>query len=174
MHEAAQRGGELAQRVAGAQTILFVCLGNIIRSAFAAELLRTRSVGRAVGRIRSAGIAARPDSPAHPGAVECAWRFGVDLNAHRARRLEGIDLEEADLILAMEIDHIVEIARVFPQHAHKTYLLGCLTEEEDLDVADPVYAPADIVEACFGRIERGVRRIVEQLPPVPSAHSLSS
>jgi low molecular weight protein-tyrosine phosphatase len=171
MAEAAQNASELAGRLARARTILFVCLGNIIRSAFAAELLRVRSVGCAVGRIESAGLAATPDDPAHPGAVQCAQRFGVDLTAHRARRLEAIDIAEADLVLAMEIDHVVDIARVFPQHAHKAYLLGCFTAEEHLDVADPVYAPADVLEGCFARIDRAVGRIVAMLPPAPEARA---
>jgi protein-tyrosine-phosphatase len=66
-------------RTSRAQPILFVCLGNIIRSAFAAELLRTRSLGWADVRIRSAGLEAPTDGPAHPIAVQCARRFGVQL-----------------------------------------------------------------------------------------------
>lgn len=165
MRQAAHCPGELAARVAGARTILFVCLGNIIRSAFAAELLRSRSLGRVDVVIRSAGLDATPNGPAHPTAVQCARRFGLDLNAHRTRRLDRSDIDEADLLLAMEIDHVVEINRLFPQHRCKVYLFGCLTNEDPLDVADPVYAPKDVFEACFERIDRGVRRIVEMLPP---------
>ena len=166
MVRATQQPGELAGQVARARTILFVCLGNIIRSAFAAELLRSRSLGRADVRIRSAGLDATTDGPAHPTAVQCARRFGVDLSAHRTHRLDRSDIEEADVLLAMEIDHVVEIHRRFPQHRHKVYLFGCLNDDAQ-DVADPVYAPNDVFEACFERIDCGVRRIVEMLPPAP-------
>ena len=168
MVQATRRPGELRERVARAQTILFVCVGNIIRSAFAAELLRSRSVGRADVRIRSAGLDATTDGPAHPTAVQCARRFGVDLSTHRTRRLNRNDIEEADLLLAMEIDHVVEIHRRFPQSRHKVYLFGCLNEDA-LDVADPVYAPNDVFEACFERINCGVRRMVEMRPPASGA-----
>src|SRR5262249_46000899 len=157
----ATRRPELAGRMARAQAILFVCTGNIIRSAFAAELLRSRSLGRADFRIRAAGLNAT-DGPAHPTAVQCARRFGVDLSPHRTHRLDLSDIEGADVLLAMEIDHVVEINRRFPGHRHKVYLFGCLDDDAQ-DVADPVYAPKDVFESCFERIDCGVRRIVKML-----------
>ena len=164
MRQAARHPDELAARLARARTILFVCLGNIIRSAFAAELLRLRSRGQPDLRIRSAGLHATPDLPADLTAVHCARQFGVDLSAHRTRRLDRSDIEEADVLLAMEIDQVVEISRLFPEYRHKVYLFGCLTDEDPLDVADPVYEQKHVFAACFERIDRGVRRIVEMLP----------
>jgi protein-tyrosine-phosphatase len=159
----AVRRRELAGRMARAQAVLFVCTGNIIRSAFAAELLRSRSVGRMDLRIRSAGLEAT-DGPAHPTAVQCARRFGVDLNPHRTHRLDLSDIEGADVLLAMEINHVVEINRRFPGYRHKVYLFGCLDNGAQ-DIADPVYAPREMFEACFERIDDGVRRIVTMLAP---------
>jgi protein-tyrosine-phosphatase len=165
MARAASRPGELAARVERARTIVFVCHGNIIRSAFAAELLRARSVGQTDLRIRSAGLEAATDNPAHPTAVQCAGRFGIGLSEHRTHRLGRRDVEEADLLLAMEIDHVVEIHRRFPQSRHKVFLFGCLTDEKPRDVTDPVFSPREAFEACFERIDTGVRRIVAMLPP---------
>jgi protein-tyrosine-phosphatase len=144
MKQAARQPDELAGQVAQAHAILFVCTGNIIRSAFAAELLRSRSLGWGDGRIRSAGLFATA-GPAHPTAVECARRFGVDLSPHRTHRLDCSDIEGVDVVFAMEIDHVVEINRRFPQHRHKVYLFGCLDDDAQ-DVADPVYAPKDVFE----------------------------
>jgi protein-tyrosine-phosphatase len=164
MTRAANRLHELATRVAHARTIVFVCHGNIIRSAFAAELMRSRSLGLADVRVRSAGLEAKSNGPAHPTAVDCARRFGVDLSAHRTHRLELSDTEEADVILAMEVDHVLEIHRRFPQCRDRVYLFGCFTDEQPLEVADPVCRPRDAFESCFERINRGVRRIIEMLP----------
>jgi protein-tyrosine phosphatase len=159
MRQAARHPGELVARIEGARTILFVCLGNIIRSAFAAELLRAR-LGRTRLSIGSAGLAAALNHSADPTAVECARGFGVDLTSHRTHRLDVSDLAQADVVIAMEIDQIVQICRLFPQHRQKVYLFGCLTGDA-VDVGDPVYAPKGVFEACFERIERGVRRIVD-------------
>src|SRR5262249_11567579 len=170
MVKAMRQPDGLAGHLAPARAILFVCTGNIIRSAFAAELLRSRSLGRTDLQIRSAGLNATTDGPAHPTAVECARRFGVDLGSHRTHRLDRSDIEAADVLLAMEIDHVVEIRRRFPPDRHKVYLFGCLNANAQ-DVADPVDAPKDVFEACFERIEYGVQRIVEMLSPAcgPSA-----
>src|SRR5262245_43679495 len=85
MVNATRQPSALAERLGPARAILFVCTGNIIRSVFAAELLRSRS-GRTDVQIRSAGLNAT-DGPAHPMAVHCARRFGVDLGSHRTHRL---------------------------------------------------------------------------------------
>jgi protein-tyrosine-phosphatase len=150
----------LTTRVAHARTILFVCFGNIIRSAFAAELLRARCGEPGDLSIRSAGTNATTDDPAHPTAQRCAQRFGIDLSHHRTHRLGESDLEEADIVLAMELDHIVDIRRRFPEHGDKVYLFTCLTDVNPRDVSDPVFSPEAAFEACFERIHRGIRQIV--------------
>jgi protein-tyrosine-phosphatase len=169
MRRVARHPDQLAAHVVTARTILFVCLGNIIRSAFAAGLLRARAAGRPDVQIRSAGLDAATGHPADPTAVHCARRFGVDLSAHQTRRVDRTAIEEADLLLAMEVDHVVELCRRFPQHRHKVYLFGCLTDQEAHDVADPVYAPQEVFDATFDRIDRGIRRMVEMLRRPPRA-----
>jgi protein-tyrosine-phosphatase len=84
---------------------------------------------------------------------------------HRTRPVDHRSVEEADLLLAMEVDHVVELCRRFPQYQHKVYLFGCLTDREPGDVADPVYGSGEMFDASFEQIERGVRRIVAMLPP---------
>jgi protein-tyrosine-phosphatase len=168
MRRVARQPDQLAARVVAARTIVFVCLGNIIRSAFAAGLLRARAGGPDL-QIRSAGLDAATDHLADPTAVHCARRFDVDLSAHRTRRVDRAAVEEADLLLAMEIDHVIELCRRFPQHRHKVYLFGCLTDREAHDVADPVYAPQEVFDATFDRIDRGIRRLVEMLGRPPRA-----
>ena len=165
MRRAARHSSEIATRVLAARTILFVCLGNIIRSAFAAGLLGVHSSGRQDLRIRSVGLDAATNHTADPTAVQCARRFGVDLSTHRTRRIDQSAVEEADILLAMELDHVVEICRRFPQYRHKVYLFGCLTDEDAPDVADPVYAPEEVFGACFDQIDRGIRRLVEMRNP---------
>ena len=169
MRRAARHPEQLAARALTARTILFVCLGNIIRSAFAAGLLRARHVGGPELRICSAGLDAATDHPADPTAVQCARRFGVDLSGHRTRRVDSSAVEEADLLLAMELDQVVELCRRFPQHRHKVYLFGCLTDREAQDVADPVYAPHEVFDSCFDRIDLGVRHLVDMLRRPPRA-----
>jgi protein-tyrosine-phosphatase len=76
---------------------------------------------------------------------------------------ERVARAQTILFVCVGHDHTVEIHRRFPQHRHKVYLFGCLNDDAQ-DVADSVYAPRKTFEACFERIDRGVRRVVEMLP----------
>lgn len=98
-------GGESAAR----QRILVVCYGNICRSPLAVSLLE-RALRRAgLERryaVRSAGVGALPGTPAANGAQAIAESDGLDLGAHRARRLTREMAHEADYIIAL--DEVVE------------------------------------------------------------------
>jgi protein-tyrosine-phosphatase len=164
MLRAARRPRDMAARLATARTILFVCLGNIIRSAFAAALLRAQGAGPPL-RIDSAGLRAATGHPADPTAVRRARPYGIDLTAHRTRRVDESVVEQADVLLAMELDHVVELSRRFPRCRHKLYLFGCLTGENAADVADPMDSSDEVFDACFERIDQGIQRIVEIRQP---------
>ena len=177
MRRAARHPKALTRRVGAARTIVFVCVGNIIRSAFAAALLRTRSRGLVELRIESAGLYAATDHPADVTAARRARRFGADLSTHRSRRVDEVLVAEADLVFAMEIDHVIELCRRYPQYRSKVYLFGCLADDAR-DVADPLDAAEDVFDECFDRIDRGIRCIVAMqglaAPPLPAASEAAS
>lgn len=140
-----------------------MCHGNLIRSPFGAALLRARTPKPSELVVLSAGLWSAVGHPADPTAIGCAQRFGVDLSAHRTRPLDGAEIEAADVVFSMEISHLIELRRRFPESYDKAYLLGCLTSSGSLEVADPMSAPVETFEACFRQIEEGVNRIVEIL-----------
>lgn len=75
--------------------LVFVCKGNLCRSAFA-EL-----VANALGiESISCGIATRDGGPADDGAIRVAAKKGVDLRAHKTRTLESLTFKKNDLIIA--------------------------------------------------------------------------
>lgn len=146
----------LARRVRAATTITFVCHGNIARSAFAEARLRQRLPAGNSPRIQSAGIAAEAGRPAAPPAVRAAAALGIDLRGHRAQRLDAALAEGAGLVLVMEVEHILEIRRRFPQLRTEPLLLGCLAPEGDLSIADPIAQSPSFFLHCFRRIARAV------------------
>jgi protein-tyrosine-phosphatase len=89
--------------------ILLVCYGNICRSPVAEALLRRALDERGLGRlygVRSAGVGAQPGTPAARGMAEVARTAGIDLGAHRARRLTPEMAREVDVLVAF--DEVVE------------------------------------------------------------------
>lgn len=163
MSRIAGRPVELTASVGRARTILFVCHGNLIRSPFGAALLRARTPQPSKLVVLSAGLWSAVGHPADATAIGCARQFGVDLSQHRTRPLDGAEIEAADVVFAMEISHLIELRRRFPESYDKAYLLGCLTSSASLEVADPMSAPVEAFQACFRQIEEGVSRIVEIL-----------
>lgn len=168
MRRIARWPGELTAFVGGARTVLFVCHGNLIRSPFGAGLLRLRLAEPSGIAVLSGGLWAATGHPADATAMKCAERFGVDLKGHRTRPLERGDVEAADILFVMEIRHLLELRRRFPEAYRRTYLLGCLTPSGPLEVSDPASGSLAGFEACYHQIEDGVNRIVAILASAPA------
>jgi len=63
--------------------LVFVCLGNINRSAFAEQVARSLSANTC-----SIGLSTTTGAPAFDKAIETAPLFGLDLSHHRATNLK--------------------------------------------------------------------------------------
>ncbi|HZK17779.1 MAG TPA: low molecular weight protein arginine phosphatase [Clostridia bacterium] len=84
----------------------------------------------------SAGVAAFPDMPASPEAVEVMFEMGIDLEGHRASVLIPEDVESADLVLTMTERHRDFVRQMAPGAAGKVYTLGEFAGRGE-DVPDP-------------------------------------
>src|SRR5688500_3052052 len=102
--------------------VVFVCHGNIIRSALAEALMRRHGAAAAGGpfdRTVSAGLAARPGREADPRAVAAARALGVDLAAHRAQPFTADLAERASVIYVMDRLNEARLLARFPQASAK-------------------------------------------------------
>ena len=137
--------------------ILVVCTGNLCRSPFAEHILLKKFGGLGLDdmAVASAGIGALPGTPCPANVLEAARGWGLDLTGHRSRQVALSDVEEADLVLAMEGYHYHALLAAFPKHGEKLHLLSQFDdEEEDQDVADPMGLPIEETRTIFGRIAR--------------------
>lgn len=102
--------------------ILFICTGNIARSAAAEILARTMS-GESGWTFSSAGVGAVVD---HPVAqfidAEVIQRHG-DVAAHRGKQVTYEMLQQSTLVLVMENTHLDWIIREWPEFRPKVHLL---------------------------------------------------
>lgn len=87
--------------------IVIVCRANVIRSPFVAALMSSRLPASHVEKLRieSAGTAARPATPAEERVVSLGRTYGLDLDAHRSRRLDDGVLGAGDTVLCAERVH---------------------------------------------------------------------
>jgi protein-tyrosine-phosphatase len=153
---------------AGPRTsVLFVCHGNIIRSAMAEAMLRRHMTARTgeAPFVRSAGVAADEGRPADPRAVAAALSHGVSLAAHRSSPLTSTLVNESDVIFIMDRLNEAEVAARFPAARAKLRRLGALALDPSDDdiIPDPYSLDADAVAASGARIDAAVRALTDLL-----------
>ena len=109
-------------------TVLFVCTGNICRSALAErlgrayldELLGERAT---TTRLMSAGVGAVVGSAMHPDSALVLAGFGVEAGDFRAQPFQGRMAAEADLTLTMTRSHRRDVLHGAPRALSRTFTL---------------------------------------------------
>lgn len=157
---AAWQKGLLPRRLREGSRLLFLCYGNINRSAVAEMLARKRLPAHFT--LESAGFHPQAGRPADPVMVEVAARHGHDLSGSRSRQLSAEMVDRAHLILAMEPAHVRRAAELFPGSASKTYLLGPAAPAAVSNgvIADPYGKPPQAYEQCFLQLDQCIAVLV--------------
>lgn len=148
------------------RSAVFICHGNINRSAYAAAVF-ARSVPpnlRDGVTVRSAGFVG-PDRPASDLARTVASRRGLDLSAHRSRRLDAAELTATDLIVVMNTRQCGDICALTARPRHEVVILGDLDPDTIVSrsVQDPYGHPVHVFERVFDRIDRCMDQLTKTL-----------
>ena len=114
--------------------ILVVCYGNIYRSAFVAEYLRTHLDSRMV--VRSAGFHPEGGRSSPDRHVLMCEELGVQLADHRSSVIVPTNLQWAGLIVLMDRSNWIQLRRMGAPE-EKLVWLGAWASGGDLEVADP-------------------------------------
>jgi protein-tyrosine-phosphatase len=151
-----------------AQTILFVCHGNICRSPYAALALQTKLPPelRSFVTISSGGfIGAGRRSPA--AAVSVAGRRGVDLTAHRSSLVDSQRVHQADLVIVMDVPQQREIAYRFGKPPERVVILADLLKRFRVArvIPDPIEQPAEVFESVYSEIDEALGTLVAAVTP---------
>ncbi len=132
-----------------ADSLLFVCLGNVCRSPFAERLAVDRSGRR---HVSSAGHYPVSGRRAPELALATAQRFGVDLASHRSRVLSRGMLEESDAVFVFDEENYEAVVSLHRGAAERTHLLATLSDEGAVRIKDPFGGPASAYELAYRRI----------------------
>jgi protein-tyrosine phosphatase len=141
--------------------VIFVCKGNICRSAFAEQALLKRLEGQGM-RVESCGLQAQSGALPPVEAIQAAARFAIDLSRHRARTPEECGMAEADLIVAMELGQLLELARRFPQCSERLALLRSFAPWPAsllCNIDDPYGCEPQVYQRCFTTIDRALNAL---------------
>jgi len=123
--------------------ILVVCTGNICRSPMAEAFIRHELDRRGIGgvSVESSGVAGWEDSPPTPEVADALLEYGLDVAAHRARRLDRAMVQSAELVVGLASEHRDAVVGLVPEAAARTFTLKELVHL--LELAGPQRADGD-------------------------------
>ncbi len=146
--------------------ILFVCLGNICRSAMAEGVMRAELARRNFGHVTvdSAGTGAwHVGNPPDPRAIAAARRRGIDISGQRARQVTADDFEMFNLLAAMDASNLMTL-RAGTEERHRPKVRLFLDFCRDLpirEVADPYYGDETGFEDVLDLLQIGARSLAD-------------
>jgi protein-tyrosine phosphatase len=117
-------------------------------------------------RVASAGTWGLEGEPAAKHAIRVCSDRGIDLSGHVARRLTREMIEESDLVLTMEMEHLQGVLDLEPGALAKTRMLSGYGAEDsriDLPIRDPYGRPKQAYVKCFEELEGYVDALVVEL-----------
>lgn len=148
-----------------AQTILFVCLGNICRSPSAEGVLRAMAAERGQTlEIDSAGTGDwHVGDPPYGPMQRAAQARGYDLSSLRARQVSPADFGRFDLILAMDESNLANLEAIRPEDARAELRLftDYAPKAGAIEVPDPYYTRD--FDGALDLIEIAARGLLDQL-----------
>lgn len=152
-----------------ARSILFICKGNICRSAYADYKLKQELAKKNQTNIKvfSGGVWTKDGKPANAQAIISSKKRGVDLSEHRTHSVTKEDLEAADIIFIMDTSHRKAISKLAKDALPKTfYLARCIeknTQSHPLIIKDPYGKSEEVFQLCFNIIDKAILEITSSL-----------
>lgn len=157
--------GTVATRLRDAGSVLFLCYGNINRSA-AAELLLRGAPGSERLEIHSAGFHPEDGRPVDPNMAAILREQGMNSDAASSTTLSEALLARSDVIFVMEKDHHDRVAALSPDAAKRTFLLGGQLADNRAPggaIADPYNRSEADYRQCFDAIRDAVQQLTAML-----------
>ncbi|MGI6084061.1 MAG: low molecular weight protein arginine phosphatase [Acetivibrionales bacterium] len=148
--------------------IIFVCTGNTCRSPMAEAIFKDIIKEKGIDEnfeVSSAGVYAFDGDPASYQAIEVMKKeFGIDIKTHRAKVLDDLDIENADLILTMTKRHREMIVDIYPEWSSKVHVLKEFAGiEGDTDVIDPFGQDYYGYKNCAEEIEGLLLEVLDKI-----------
>lgn len=148
-------------------SVLFVCLGNICRSPAAEGILQAlvdEQDRQAEIVVDSAGTAGYHDGKrADARMIAAAKNRGIDLTSI-SRKLLPTDLDQFDLVIAMDRENLADIQRLSSDPTATIKLLSeYLGDDWPSDVPDPYYGGGDGFEYVLDMLAAACPAILDEL-----------
>jgi len=123
--------------------IIFVCLGNICRSPMAEMMMRGLVTQK--GMSDQIQVESRATSTyeightPHFGTIKELKTHGIPIVEHQAQQITTADFKNADLIIGMDKQNIIDLKQMAPDDTQEKIHLAFESLNKDLEVQDPWY-----------------------------------
>ncbi len=113
------------------KTILVVCTGNVCRSpiaqAFINSMLEQDQLQHRIS-VMSAGLNVKPgQKPSEFILNEIKLKYGLDISRHQSQPVTSDLFHRSSLVLVMEQEQLMRLARQYPRQTKKLHLLSELS-----------------------------------------------
>ena len=146
--------------------IMFICTGNICRSAMAHSMLSKKAKEQNKNiEVYSSGVWAETGDVPTYEAKEVMKDYDIDLSTHRATNIRNSDIENMDVILCATNNHKLNVIAMYPKLKGKVFTMKEYAEypENDLDIKDPWGYGIDVYKKCVKEIENCIEKILEKV-----------
>ena len=137
--------------------LVFVCKGNICRSAYAEAVARSTGIDSI-----SCGIDTVMGAPANEEAIKISAKRGFDLNGHKTTTVQSLAFKKSDLLIVME-PWQAEYLRCNLLIDNECTLLGLWGRPVTPHIQDPYGSSPRYFDNCFNYIENSVREIARKI-----------
>lgn len=147
--------------------IMFICTGNICRSAMAHKLMEKKIQDEGIHNIEiySCGIFAEDGDGSTYNAIEAMKEYDVNLKEHRATNIRNSQIKEMDLILCATKSHKNSVLQMYKELEGKVYTIKeyIKPDEKDLDIKDPWGYDIDVYRFCASEIDKCLDELIKKL-----------
>lgn len=147
--------------------VIFVCWGNICRSPMAERVAEKLAAERGLDDLVFTSAATSREelgSPMDDRAVAVLRRHGYRTGGHVAHQITRQEIEDAELVLAMENIHLDKMRAIAPD-ADNVQLLTDFDPDTDPGegIPDPWYGPAAGFERTLASVEAAIPGLLDEL-----------
>jgi protein-tyrosine phosphatase len=150
--------------------VVFVCMGNICRSAIGHRTAVSHGLPAASFGLSTCTGAKSPDQ-----ALAAAARRGIDMRSHRSVDWDDFRPQAGDLYLVMEVRQAHELRRRLGQRTDvQICLLGMWCKPVMPHLHDPFTLSDAYFDTAFRRVEQAVHALAAALPHLQGVTQLDA
>lgn len=144
--------------------IMFICTGNICRSAMAHAMLekKIKEINKDI-EVYSCGIFAENGDISTNEAVQTMKEYDIDLKKHKATNIQNSNIKDMDIILCATTAHKNNVINMYPELKEKIFTMKEYAGyNNDLDIKDPWGYGIDVYKRCAKEIEECINKYIKK------------